>query len=792
MRFALPCRFIAVAIGALLVSTSVFGASDRSAINSYETAVKTVEAELVKASRTNVTPVKTAEQRLALGEMLKRNEDWPQAILLLNQVLELYAQGKANDSTHADAIFTLGETYFESGQLPSARRQYRSITEKRREPYESYAGRALSRLVDVALRRDQLDELDFVFEQLDSRQATDPSGALQYARSKAHFAAKQYDQAVAALSQMPEGADFDLQAQYLLGVIYTQQGLSGNPPLVSDKQLSSVPPVSKRFAKAILQFQRLTGLTANTDAQRHVVDLAWLALGRIFYETESPLDAVDAYQHVGKESPEFATMLFELAWVYVSLEDYTQAQRTLEVLEIVAPESLGVAEGALLRADLMLRAKEFDSSLRAYQAVRSRFGPAYEELDKFLAAHSNPADYYDRLVQQRLGVRMPGDLPPVVMDWVREIEDERSFALIDDVTRARELGRESQVIARTMAGVLSAPSRARAFPELLIQIQRNLAFINRLAVARLELSLALDDVIGRDASAEMLGLREKRLALARRLQQLPMQPEDFARRDATENRHWDGVSQQLQQLSLRTDPMRATVNGVRRLLKESKEFGLVLPAERRAALTEELRASEADLDLYQDRIAELRESLARGRLQVGFGGPSYVNDAKARAEFDGLFQRELELARAGKAGKRAADLAGEAQAMLQRSDMLYQRLVQLNSGLETDVRGKADAMLALVQSEAQQVKGASVLLDGHDQQARHLFGELAKRSFEEVRERLASILIRADIGIAQQAWEVRQTHFDLVQHMQRERATREQNLNEEYRDVLHDGNGDTP
>ena len=43
------------------------------------------------------------------------------------------------------------------------------------------------------------------------------------------------------------------------------------------------------------------------------MDLAWMAIGRLFYETNNYLDSVEAYSHVGRNSPEFSTTLYELA-----------------------------------------------------------------------------------------------------------------------------------------------------------------------------------------------------------------------------------------------------------------------------------------------------------------------------------------------------------------------------------------------------------------------------------------------------------------------------------------------
>ncbi len=52
-------------------------------------------------------------------------------------------------------------------QYLSARRHFREILDSGgRSPYDGFVGKALSRLVDIALRTDDLPGLDYVFERL--------------------------------------------------------------------------------------------------------------------------------------------------------------------------------------------------------------------------------------------------------------------------------------------------------------------------------------------------------------------------------------------------------------------------------------------------------------------------------------------------------------------------------------------------------------------------------------------------------------------------------------------------
>jgi hypothetical protein len=60
------------------------------------------------------------------------------------------------------------------------------------------------------------------------------------------------------------------------------------------------------------------------------------------------------------------------------------------------------------------------------------------------------------------------------------------------------------------------------------------------------------------------------------------------------------------------------------------------------------------------------------------------------------------------------------------------------------------------------------------------------RNFQLVRDRLANIVLRADVGVTEQAWELREEELTRVKNLQLERSRSEQQLNEELREVLDD------
>lgn len=781
---------------ALVVATAypqAWALDDDAALGRATLAIRDAEAGVreVATARTTRRPA-TPEERIAAGDLFLRNRDYARAINMFDQVVELHRQGRATASAHSDALRWLGEAYFRDDQLLSARRQYRRLAQLAESPpYDQHAGVALGRLVDVALLTDRLGGLDFVFDQMDRVSGGAAGGSLRYARGKAYFAKRDYSSSERALLSVPKESSFYHQANYLLGVIFTKQAMGEDAPEADSATAEQVPEASRRFARAVVQFQKVTQLPPDSDDHRHVVDLAWMALGRLFYETDNYRDAADAYSHVDRRSAEYPTMLFELAWVFVRQKEFKQAERALEALTIIAPESLEFADGSLLRADLMLRSKQFNGALRVYQSVRSRFEPIRSQVNTFLDSTQDPAVYYDRLVENRLGVETQTGLPGVVMEWVREeSEDERVFALIDDVTRSRDLVKRSRQLADKMNAVLGSSTRAKAFPDMKLRLQHALGLVNQLALAWRDLALGLEDVDDSAFSGRLGQVRAERRSLMQRLGRLPVTPGDFTRREAAGQRQWGKLSQRLQQLTLEADKLQAVVNGLRLVLADSEKYGVGVSDEDRVRLQAEVEANELDLSVYRKRIQEFRDSIERGRVQIGFGDKRYVNDKRIRVQFESLFREELQLAAAGNGGGDSMNYARKALVLVGQSDKVRSDLHTISRGYLAELKDRSQDLLEILRTEERNVEAYADRIDALDQNARLLVGEVAKRNFGLVRERLRGIVLRADVGIVQQAWEVRQDHLDQVQQLQRERATEEQYLNDELKEVLEDGMGD--
>lgn len=790
-------RFLPAAVVALSAMTVLHdaraanGDSDSNAAYQEVTAVdretSSVQAAIEKAKAQRYT----VEQRLANGELLYRSKDYPRAVVVFSEILEEFP----DTASYPDAMWLRGETFYAQKEYLSARRDYKALVERNQEArFNPYFGKALARLVDVCLRINDIKGLDEVFAKINQVPPSQVDAALLYAKGKGYYFKQDYQNAQSALQSVPSGNQYTHQARYFLGMVAMRQARPANTPppqpQAPDGTTQRVPPAN--FKPAIEVFKQATELPPDTDEHRHVIDLSWMAIGRLNYEMENYTQAAEAYSKVGRDSPEFGTMLYELAWVYVRLGDVQRAERALEIMQIADPSSPQVGDGTLLRADLLLRAGAFDKSLQLYQGVREEYEPMRAKLEAFIDATPEPSVYYDKLSAQQLDVLDQNEqIPPLAVRWAREAEDgPMAFAVIDSVNECKSLIRQSYVLIDKLNIILNATNRVRAFPELQAGEERALMLLNRISKMRLQLAKGMDDEEPRDLGGDIGTVRSQRRQAQGVIQALPVSSGEFAERDYTGLRQWNNVSQELTRRGIEIDYLNATINGLRRMLKEDAQRGVTRSPTEQQRFTTELDENEKLLKQRQVEVGELRRQIEIGRAQIGIGDARYQNDAVGRVQFRDALDREVMLASQGQAGAGAQTYAGKIKPVLAQARTVEDRLVQQFAQLEQQVAARIGEVQAKVEAEREKINGYNMQLGTLDAEAKDLVGQVAKRNFIYVRDKLRGIVLRADIGITEQAWEVREEELERVKNLQTERAREEQLLDEELREVLDDTGND--
>jgi len=233
---------------------------------------------------------------------------------------------------------------------------------------------------------------------------------------------------------------------------------------------------------------------------------------------------------------------------------------------------------------------------------------------------------------------------------------------------------------------------------------------------------AIEDLISRRETLE-----NEVSALAKWKDEIKSKESDLNRKDLELRDKYLITTKLLREMAPRLEEERiklqAIINGLKTVLKNADQYGVVRDGDSRSRFEAEIQANERDLAGYRQRIREYREAIDLGRAQIGFGDQRFVDDDDVRRRFRQVFNREVSLVASGGAG---ADYAQSIQGLLRRADGAEDSLERTKSGFDEQIRGKASEVRAVVAKESQAIEEYAAQLGADPERWLFLTGPLER------------------------------------------------------------------
>jgi tetratricopeptide (TPR) repeat protein len=794
-----------------------------------------VQEPLAETERQSATHV---EERLTNGELFYRLQDYIRASIIFTDIVDNYP----TTASYPDALFLLADSLFRAGDYLGARTRFRQIIARSGESgFRSYTERALGRLIEIAIHTNDFDGVDDVFAQLSRLPPSDIGASTAYFRAKALYAqavptediliamapqggvvpdahaafarinTAQLEQARAGFDSVAEGSPYYGQSRYFIGVIYT---------------------LREQYPQAIEAFARVLRSEATTTEAQEVAELAHLALGRLYYETDQLDQAIEAYQAVPRTSSNFDVALYEIAWVYIRLGDATRAERALEVLELAAPDSRFIPDGMLLRGNLLLRNGRYtcapsatvaaataeataspsadgtpaptaatptatpaedgstdcngrpEGAQEVFDHVHDQFAPIQAQLDDMAHQHdADPAGYFRQLVRDNMqAFDANAFLPPLAQRYASlEGDWDRAIGVLSDLAEARQMVAETTEIADRLTHALAAPNHVAIFADLRRQAERATELRNRVARLRQQL-VQIESSRAGGGSPQLQAARDHRRELERFLSEMPTSDEEISRLDDAINSRYTALLRDLARLEVELYGMDARATGIDTYVQQLRQHGTPLDAAAESAITTEVQNHRASIATYREQIRQFRIEIEAEQLQVGVGDDRYTRQARLREEYEAAVQAEHQLGG-------VTDPA---------FDALYRRMSHVETTLDSRdaaVQQAADARAASIRTqldtETARIQGYQQALTQLETEAEDVVGAVTYQNFQAVQHRFYDLVLRADVGDIDVAWEVREEHRTRVETLTLQRTHELQALDDEFREITDQGSSTT-
>ena len=714
-----------------------------------------------QAQKASVTQL--AEHRLVDAQVLYTLKDYTRAAILLLDYINKYK----NTRGYPDAMFYLADALYHKRDFLSARKYFRKIVVDIKGKYYQ---EALQRLMELSLRTGHTANINQYLQALASIPNHMLKPSVPYVRAKYYYFKGRTAEAIRGLRAIAPGHKYYFHAQYFLGACLVRQ---------------------KDYAGATKVYQKLSGGYPKTQSQKHIRDLAYLALGRLFYEKVKLKKAISMYQKVSRHSAEFDTAMYEIAWAYVKANKFRKAMRALELLVLANPDSPFIPEVKVLQGNLLIRLKKWGMATTLFFATRDKFMPVYKGMKAVMTKHNDPRRFFDVLLARNEGeFRIKIQVPALAVHWVKEkAEIKRSMRLVKDVREIQTSVNEASQLIKQLEQALNTPAKIKIFPEFASSKAKALEVENRLMLVRMrvlenERKLVMPMASGEQRS-KLHNLAARRASLEEKLRNLPTKANGYKKRQRSKVAKLKTLEKELNRLSIVVSSLQAQFIAAKKYFEDTakKRKGPV-----NASFRKEASNIKTMIDGLQGEVEELRQAVALAKATAGVGGTEEVAERDIKSKYKEIVVKEhriLSSLKGGLSGAKAGEFASLAQ-LMDRCAKVDTFLVDFDRKIERSLEAKLAGIRSTLKEEKARVAQYRMDIAGYKKQTNDVAGQLTYAGFRDVAKRFYDIIVRADVGIIDVAWALKDAKSKEVSRLVRQRKMDIKMLNDEFKEVLRE------
>jgi tetratricopeptide (TPR) repeat protein len=634
-----------------------------------------------------------------------------------------------------DSEWYLAECLFEMGNLSTAQDAYEKIAAVG-SSHPFFADAVIRELEIYGLSRD-FDRVQELYREYftDPSRANyiEPNALIKYTIAKVYYrkGAEGYARAKGVFSEIQPTSPYYSRARYFMGTILASGG---------------------DYEAALREFQLAAEVEPSTAATREVQELAWLALGRLYYETGNYTQATVYYQRLDSSSEFFADQLYELAWTYIKQESWPEALQAIEIFLIAYPDHRYTMQLQITQGHLYMKDEGFEKALVSYETVVDQYTPIQQRLVELESERDSAAQIFAEMSEGDAFANRLG-LPAFAVEMLVGGEE-----VARAVTATEELSRQKQDLALSRDLIAEVETALSGTVDSIGTFNRGRVGIQRVR----EMSLGLrSELVGAELDyliesapesyrPELRELKERYQLLGSTTQDLQgaeTEGVDRYEMHLEQVRAVQAVAFQVQQLNA---DLRAEATAIQNQLRSSQ-----LSAEDDAYALSLIAEVNAELASSEQRLAYVQTDAVRGRVMRSV--PRQGTDENSEqwsllaGDYDELhrllntyWSRTQTLERDGLFGQ-VTDLWARMVAVEQLAGNTHDRL--------NATEGEELARVRQRFSEERSIVGVtSSVLENTAADAQALAARITQDEFGRLREQFADTIMRADVGIVDVYW----------------------------------------
>ncbi|GEM_PF-2874980 len=735
--------------------------------------VRLVESDLRTAlAKARRYPI---QRRYIEATMAYSRGNWNTAMVQLYDLV-YNRKFQQNRADYYNALYMLGDALYRMRNYKAAERYLQLIL---RSPGGKHFQSALQSLVDIAIR---LHKYNLVSQYASHLRNIPPGKRLDellYQFGRSFFAAKQFTKARRFLGQIRVGTKRWGHARFYLGAI-----LAGE----------------KKYKDAVREFRDVVAAGKTRDETRRprqvVLDYCHLALGRVFLSEKKYSDAVFHYQAVDRNSEVYEEALFEMAATHVADGKPKKALEALDILLLTVSDDRVRVEAAVLRGRINLMAKEYDNADASYKEVVEQYSAISGEMERFAKSTARLEQFFSWLLN-----RSSDDysvVRPVSKRVARYIEKDEDMArvvqLFDEMASEKRDVKISAQIAATIEAALTSNSRLDMYPQLkdswlkLVEAENTVVKIGERIVELMR--KYAEPHMNPTERTQADQLRRQRLGLARAFAKIPATARAYSVRKNRVGAAFNNLAASVSLLKSGLASVRDQILAIEKMLNERVygAKGLQLSKEREAEVRAALQQEKDELRRTFRLVDELSHVVEIEANRVGAGDQVSASEARVRGSLLARQRREQQIyARALRRGGIKANESARLMTVRGRLDQTLLGVARLYRKLNDQAEGRTNKIRQTLLKEKRNIARYKVAVNQFEEQSRRLARTVGYSLIRKAQSRLSDIVLEADLGLVDVAWQRKQDKAREIRQLQDERGGRVKTLQGVLNNLSDDG-----
>ncbi len=748
----------------LLVCTLLGGRSRADEVDGLGGKVLEIESRIRQLESRVRVPAQAgpelAERRLIDAQVLYELKNYEAASIVLLDIVQRFAKS----ASYPEALYLLADSLYLKHDFLSARNYFEQLV-KEIGPGKRYQ-ESLQRLIELSLYTGDYSRVDGYLAKLTELPPHQLLPSVPYVKGKYLYFRQRYNDALAAFASVAPDHTYWAHSQYFIGAALVAQGKS---------------------ADAVQVFETLLKSEAKTASQRQIAELAHLALARIHYDQGKPREAEAHYVAIPQDSDRYADSMYEQAWLAIKEKQYTRAFRALDLMLLSRPEDAQVPEVKLLVGNLHIRESNWEEATESFNGTRDQFEPIYKEL---LAIRDQKGDLlkaFQELVAKNLGkFDRSKYLPVQAGKWVKsDPEVDRLVGVANDVGDLRRSLDEAGEIMGRVEKALSGPQKINVFPEFAGARARALEASNQLADIKRAL-IAKEHAIeapqaGADG-AQLVQLAAERQKLEKELADMPRSADSYEERVRKARAKFQDLDRRASEVNVMVHNFEAELAAIEKYFHDSKQD----QKQGVEGFAQELASARAEREQLQKEYEQLRREIDETTQSIGIDDAQVQQEEALKKQLAEVLEREHTLGSAVRTRLQGADRdkLEQIESILSRVAAGEQALATFGSQLVEMVDGQLGSIRETLAGERTNLEEYRKALGSNEGETIAVGGGITAKNFQEAIDRFYQVIVRADVGIIDVAWALKQTKTDEDARLVREEKRELKMLDDEFREVL--------